>query len=181
MDEKLLRFFKLVNFTDVISFEDATLKDMVVNRKENTWTLRINAKNIIDLNAMLSLKRLCADGVDDIKHIYIQMTYENLDSDSIIEYFLHYLNALIENNPSLSGLNQDMIKIDDDIIIVEVTSKIEETILKKECKKIMKNLADMGITGIDVSFVINEEEAKFIKEKIEKEKAEVVIPRNIVK
>lgn len=181
MDEKLLRFFKLVNFTDVISFEDAALKDMVVNRKENTWTLRINAKNIIDLNAMLSLKRLCADGVDDIKHIYIQMTYENLNSDSVIEYFLHYLDILIENNPSLSGLNRDMVKIDDDVIIVEVTSKIEETILKKECKKIMKNLNDMGIMGVDVSFVINEEEAKIIKEKIEKEKAEVVIPKSIVK
>jgi len=44
MDEKLLRFFKLVNYNDVLAFEQATLKDMVVNRKENTWTLRIIAK-----------------------------------------------------------------------------------------------------------------------------------------
>ena len=36
----------------------------------------------------------------------------------------------------------------------------------------MKNLNDMGIMGIDVSFVINEEEAKNIKEKIEKEASE---------
>lgn len=179
MDDKLLRFFKLVNFNDCLAFEDATLKDMVVNRKENTWTLRINAKDIVDLNAMLSLKRLCSDGVDDVKHIYIEMTYENLDSERIIEYFMHYLDILIEANPSLSGLNRDLIRIDDEIIIVEVTSKIEETILKKECKKILKNLSEMGINGIDVSFVINEEEAKFIKEKIEREKAEVVIPRPV--
>lgn len=135
MDDKLLRFFKLVNFNDCLAFEDATLKDMVVNRKENTWTLRINAKDIVDLNAMLSLKRLCSDGVDDVKHIYIEMTYENLDSERIIEYFMHYLDILIEANPSLSGLNRDLIRIDDEIIIVEVTSKIEETILKKSAKR----------------------------------------------
>ena len=49
MDEKLLRFFKLVGYNDVIAFEDAHLKDMVINKRENTWTLRINAKSIINL------------------------------------------------------------------------------------------------------------------------------------
>ena len=34
MDEKLLRFFKLVNYNDAIAFENASLKDMIVNTKE---------------------------------------------------------------------------------------------------------------------------------------------------
>ena len=49
MDEKLLRFFKLIGFNDIIAFEEASLKDMVINRKEHTWLLRINAKNIINV------------------------------------------------------------------------------------------------------------------------------------
>ena len=71
MDEKLLRFFKLVNYNDVLAFEQATLKDMVVNRKENTWTLRIIAKEIIPIQSMLQLRRLCADGAEDVKKYYL--------------------------------------------------------------------------------------------------------------
>ena len=99
MDERLLRFFKLVNFNDIITFEDATLKEMVVNRRENTWTLRINAKNIIPIKAMINLKKLCADGVDDVKKINIEMYYENINSDDVLEeeiIFADIFSATIE-------------------------------------------------------------------------------------
>ena len=39
MDERLLRFFKKINFNDVSSFDEATLKECVVNKKESYWTL----------------------------------------------------------------------------------------------------------------------------------------------
>lgn len=179
MDDKLLRFFKLVGYNDVIAFEDAKLKDMVINKHENTWTLRINAKSIINLNSILNLKKLCIDGVDDVKHIYIEMNYEELDADSILEYFTHFLDELINESPSLSGIDKDKIRVDEDIIIVEVTSKIEETTLKRECKKIMNKLMELGIKGIEVSFVINETVSNEIRDRIEKEKSEVVVPRTI--
>lgn len=179
MDDKLLRFFKLVGYNDVIAFENAHLKDMVVNKKENTWTIRINADSIINLNSMLNLKKLCIDGIDDVKHIYIEVNYDNLDSDSILEYFIHFLDEIITESPSLSGIDKNKISIDDDIIIVEVTSKIEETTLKRECKKILKKMDDLGIHGIDVSFIINEKESDNIRQAIEKQKSEVVVPRRI--
>lgn len=181
MDEKLLRFFKLVNYNDVLAFEQATLKDMVVNRKENTWTLRIIAKEIIPIQSMLQLRRLCADGAEDVKKIFIQMTYEELNPELVMEYFLYYFDDVVEENPSLSGIDKDKIKLDDDIILIEVTSKLEENVLKKECKKIMKKLEEMGISGIDISFILNEKEVEKIKEQIEKEKADVKIPIPVMK
>ena len=50
MDERLLRFFKKINFNDVSSFDEATLKECVVNKKESYWTLKINSANIININ-----------------------------------------------------------------------------------------------------------------------------------
>ena len=183
MDEKLLRFFKLIGFNDIIAFEDASLKDMIINRKEHTWLLRINAKNIINVNSMINLKNLCKDGVDDVKKISIQMFYENMDSESVLEYFLYYIEQLIASSPSLSSIDKDKIRIDDEVIIVEVLSKIEETTLKRECKKIFKQMEEMGITGYEVSFIINEEEREKIKKIIEKEKNEVTftIPKAVDK
>lgn len=179
MDEKLLRFFKKVNFNDAIAFEDASLKEMLVNTKANTWTLHISAKNIINIKSMLSLKKLCADGIENVKKINIEMIYEEMNSDDVLEYFIYFIDHIIEENPSLSGINKDLIHIDDEIIIVEVTSKAEETTLKKECKKIMKELSDLGINGFEVSFVINKQEQENIKRDIEKTKSEVVIPRAV--
>ena len=153
MDEKLLRFFKLVGYNDVIAFENAHLKDMVINKRENTWTLRINAKSIINLTSILNLKKLCIDGVDDVKHIYIEMNYEELAADSILEYFIHFLEEIINESPSLSGIDKDKIRVDDDVIIVEVASKIEETTLKRECKKIMNKMMELKKQGKTMVFV----------------------------
>ncbi len=177
MDEKLLRFFKLINFNDVISFEDCHLKDMVVNRRDNTWTLRISSKEIIPIESMLRLKKLCSEGIDNVEKIYIQMFYEHLDEALVLDYFLYYFNNLIEENPSLGGIDKDKIHIDGEVIIIEVTSKIEETILKKECRKIIKKLEDMDISGFEVSFVLNLEEKDKIINKIEQEKINVKIPK----
>ena len=44
MDEKLIRFFNKINYNDIAQFEDAKLVNMVINKKENTWLLNINAK-----------------------------------------------------------------------------------------------------------------------------------------
>jgi len=176
MDEKLLRFFKLVNYNDALAFENATLKDMVVNTKENSWTLRLTSENIININSMMNLRKLCADGVEKVSKINIEISYDNLNTDDVLEYFIYFLNKVIAQNPSLLGVNTDKIRIDEEVIIVEVTSKIEETTLKKECKKISKMLEDLGIHGFEISFVINENEVEAIKKQIDKEKSEVVIP-----
>ena len=179
MDEKLLRFFKLVNYNDAIAFENASLKDMIVNTKDNSWTLRIIADNIINISSIINLKKLCADGVDKVDKINIEISYNSLNPDDVLEYFIYFFNKVINQNPSLSGVNTDKIKIDDEVIIVEVTSKIEETTLKKECKKISRNLESLGIHGFEISFVINEAEKEAIRKQIEKEKEEVVIPKRI--
>ncbi len=176
MDDKLLRFFKYINYNDVIAFENAHLQEIVVNTKTNTWTLKIHSKDLINYRSLLNLKNLCADGIDKVKKINIELTYDNINPDDVLEYFIYYIDKVIENNPSLSTIDKDKIKIDNEIILVEVASKNEETTLKRECKKIIKNLSELGISGFEVSFVINENQAKEIKKRIEKEKAEVVIP-----
>lgn len=177
MDDKLLRFLKLINYSDVLAFENCRLKDMVINKKDNTWTLRIIGDDLVNVDSMVNLKHLCSDGVDNVKKIFIEMYYDHLSSDLVLDYFIYYLDKVIDDNPSLAGIDLDKIRIDDEVIIVEVTSEIEETTLKREVKKIMKSLKDMGINGFEISFVINKEEKKKIKEQIEKEKENVKIPR----
>ena len=44
MDEKLINFFKLINYNDVLAFENAKFKEMAIRDNGTTWIIRINAK-----------------------------------------------------------------------------------------------------------------------------------------
>ncbi len=105
---------------------------MAIRDNGTTWIIRINAKELIPVKSMMNLITLCKDGINDVKSIIIEMNYEVLPSQLILEYFLYFLDEVINNYPSLSGINKDSIDIDDDIILIEVTSKNEEATLKKK-------------------------------------------------
>ena len=180
MDDKLLRFFKKISFNDVEAFENCHLKECVINRKENTWTIRIIGDELVPVSSIIQLKTLCADGLEEVNKINIEIEYTHLDPNIVLDYFLYYLDIIIKEFPSLSGINKDNIYIDDDVIIIEVVSKSEETLLKKETKKIIKKLETLGITGFEVSFVINEQEKESIRKNIEKTKEDIEIPAPIV-
>ncbi len=179
MDEKLLRFFNKINFNDIMAFEKCHFKECAINPKENTWTIRIIGDELVPVSSVMKLKTLCAEGIDDVNRINIEMSYYHLDPQMVYDYYVYFLNNIKKEYPSLSSITEDDISIDDDVILVELISKSEETLLKKESKKILKKLEELGITGFEVSFVINEAKKQEIQEIIEKTKEEVVIPPQI--
>ena len=91
MDEKLLRFFKKINFNDAIAFENCRLKECAINRKENTWTIRIIGDELVPVQSVTRLKTLCAEGLEDVNKIFIEIEYEHLDPELVLDYFLYYL------------------------------------------------------------------------------------------
>ena len=145
MDERLLRFFKKINFNDISSFDECTLKECVVNKKENYWTLRITSENIININSLISLIALCKDGVDDVKKINIEMFYNNEKDEDILDYFLYYFNKEASNNKSLSTIDVDKITCVDKVINIEVSTKMDEKNIKSIQNRIFKQINELGI------------------------------------
>ena len=180
MDDKLLRFFKKINFNDVASFDEVKLVNCVVNSKNNTWTINLESSEIVSITAMTNLKRLCLNGIDDVKHIYINIEYSNLASDLVLDYFIYYLDKIIQDNASLKTIDKDSIKIEDNIISIDVISEAEKKLLTKLSKGIFEDMKEMGIPGYKLAININEEERSSLKNQIEKEKREVVVPEPII-
>ena len=180
MDDKLLRFFKKINFNDVASFDSVKLVNCVVNSKNNTWTINLSSNDIVPVHAMVNLKNLCLQGIDDVKQIFINIEYTNIDSEYVLDYFTYYLDKVINDNASLKTIDKDTIKLEDDIISIDVLSDTEKKLLTKESKKIFEQMTEMGISGFKIAININEEERNSLKKQIEKEKAEVVVPEPIV-
>ena len=180
MDDKLLRFFKKIGFNDIVSFENASFDSCIIHKKTNTWTIKINAPEIIPVSSMMSLKKLCLEGLDDVNSIDIVIKYENLNPELVLEYFNYFFKKIVKEQISLSGIDTDLITITDDTINVDVTSTMERTIIKNEEKKILKDLSDVGITGFNIKCNINDVERQAIKKIIKKTKEEVVVPIPIV-
>ena len=180
MDEKLLRFFKKINFNDVASFDEVKLVNCVVNSKNNTWTINLKSEEIVSATSMNNLKTLCLNGVDDVKHIYINIEYSNYDPDLVLDYFIYYLDKVINENSSLKSIDKDTIKVEDNIISIDVLSDSEKKLLTKLSKNIFEDMSDMGISGYKLVININEEERESIKKQIEKDKTQVVVPEPII-
>ena len=176
MDERLLRFFKKINFNDVSSFDEATLKECVVNKKESYWTLKINSANIININSLISLITLCKDGIDDVKKINIEMYYDNEDDNDVLDYFIYFFNKEVENNKSLSTIDVDKIECHDKTINISVPTDMDVKNIKGVERKILNNISLLGIKGIKLDINVDEVENKKIKKEIEKIKSEVQAP-----
>ena len=171
MDERLLRFFKKINFNDVASFDECTLKECIVNKKDNYWTLKINSKNIININSLISLITLCKDGIEEVKKINIEMFYENEDDKDILDYFIHFLRKEIDNNKSLSTIDLDKITCVDKTINIIVATDMDKLNIKQVQKNILHSISLLGINDIKVNVELDEKENKQIIADIEKIKS----------
>lgn len=176
MDERLIRFFKKINFNDISSFDECTLKECIVNKKENYWTLKINSTNIININSLVSLITLCKDGIDDVKKINIQMFYDNEDDKDVLDYFMYFFNKEVSNNKSLSTIDVDKITCDNKIITIEVLTETDEKNIKDIEKKILNNLSLLGVNEVSLNIVINDKEREVIKKEIKSMKSKNVAP-----
>ena len=181
MDDKLLRFFKKIGFNDIVSFENASFVSCTIHKKTNTWTIKISAPEIIPLSSMMSLKKLCSDGLDDVNSIDIIINYENLNHELVLEYFNYFFEKIIKDQVSLSGIDTNLITIgEDNTINIDVTSEMEKKLIKASEKSILEHLKDVGITGFTVKCNINDVERAAIKKLIKKTKEEVVVPIPVI-
>lgn len=176
MDDKLLRFFKKLNFNDILFFENASLKDMSINKQENTWTVRINSSEVIPVNVMVKLKNLASEGLEDVKSIYIKMFYSSVSDESILEYFMYYFKLMIKDNPSLSSISENNISIDDKTIKIKIASLAEEKLLKENMKNIKTILENHDLYDVSFVYELDEEEQENVKNLIKETKENVKIP-----
>ena len=176
MDERLLRFFKKINFNDIASFDECTLRECIVNKKDNYWTLKIDSINLVNINSLISLINLCKDGIEDVKKINIEMYYENEDDKDILDYYIYFFKKEVANNHSLETIDLDKITCENKIINIDVSTEIDKSIINTINKNIINKLSLLGIKNIKTNIVFDVKENNKIKQEIDKIKSEAVEP-----
>ena len=164
-DDKLIRFFNAINFNkDYLKYyENASLKEVLLNRKENKMTMIIN----IDLLTPIEVfKEIYEKGktLEGAKKVIIKYIVEN-NTLLFKKYFNYYFDILINRCPMLNCIDRNKITFNNNKINIEVLNTAEYNKIEEIKEKIEVFMSDMGFDDVEVTSNINEEEReKFKKE-----------------
>lgn len=180
MDNKLERFFNKIGFIYNDDFNNSKITKVVVNKIEESWTVYIYNKNCLNIDSAMDLINTAKKGIESVSTIKIVYEYEEINDDDIRTYFKYLLNELIKNSPALTSIVNNEIYIDDDIITIEVISTNEEKLIKKESKRLVNALRELGIKDININCKINEELKNNLKEQIKNSRVEIKKTNEVV-
>ena len=164
-DDKLIRFFNAINFNkDYLKYyENASLKEVLLRRKENKMTMIIN----IDLRPPIEVfKETYEKGktLEGAKKVRFKFIVEN-NTLLFKEYFDYYFDILINRCPMLNCIDRNKIRFNNNKINIEVLNPAEYNKIEEIKEKIEVFMSDMGFDDVEVTSNINEEEReKFKKE-----------------
>ena len=175
MNDSLTRFFESINFTPSSdeAFQSVTIDKVVLNKKEESFSVYLSSKGLINIPDIKKLVSCASKGINGEKKCKLIFSYEDVTDEDIINYVSLMINMLAKKRPSLVSLENTKIEKDKDIIIIDVSSKIEELELGKELKKITTALSNYGLPDLILTTNLNETKRDEIINEINKSKEEV--------
>lgn len=156
MDKELERFLNKINFKEKDKLINCKVEKVILNKKELSLKVMINATNYIEPNVIDNLNNTCENGFDDIISIKCYFSYQNINNDDIKKIFNYVFHTVKKNRPSLMGINEESIVFEDNKIIIKVSSKIEEISLKDELHNIISKINNYGYSDLNISIILDE-------------------------
>ena len=177
MNDALMRFFDSINFkpSDEETFQNVLVEKVVLNKKNESFTVYLNLPSLINAKELKKLISCASKGINGEKKCKIVFSYENLTDEDINNYISEMINNLAKKRPSLTSLQNTAIEKDGEIIIIEVTSKVEESEINKEAKKITTELVSYGLPELIITTRLNTDKRDEIVQEIKKSKEEIKI------
>ncbi len=157
-------FFKSINFNDKEELlKDVNISKVVLNKKEKIFNVYLKNSTVLPFNIIDKL----INNKYKINNTYdcnIYIDYDTITSTDVLSYIEEIIKRLVAEKPALISLLDNKPIIDDDIIIFEVISNIEEERIKKEAGNISKILTNLGIKDYYITTKLNEEKQKEVEE-----------------
>jgi len=152
------RFFKSIKFEDSNKdFKDTSIEKVVINKQTEKFIVYLNIKDILKKDIIDSLFAALKNKINGLKEVDVKINYLNKNSEAILEYFKILFNELLEKRPSLIGLLDSKISMDNNIITVEVSNKIEKLEVEKEINNFLNRLEKYGFNDIKIETYLNKE------------------------
>ena len=168
-------FFQSLGINDLKVYQNYKIKEVLLDEKKREFNVTMIVPNDLIPQDVDKLYQACKRGING--NIKVNLTVESniTDKDKIISIFRYVLNNYISTKPSLSGIIDNNITMDDDIIIVEVNTKVEEKSVLEGVKSLLNRLSLYGIKDVNITTTVNVEKQEEIKKLMESSHEEQVV------
>ncbi len=171
MTEELKRFFTSINYAFKESdFEGASVQKVIYLKQKNIFEVYLEFQAVLPISIAKEILKASMNKINQEKECAIHFVYDEISHDDILVYLKDCIKDLTKKRPSLVNLMDALVTIEDEIITLEVSTRMEEAEVKKEAKGITSKLYSYGLGEYELTSILNEELNREVKEDIEKNK-----------
>lgn len=176
MDDKLLRFFSVINFQDdkYPFFTDAKVKKVIVDDVKKEWIIHLSLVDLIPIDIFKEMYE-SSKNIKDVEKVHFVFSFKN-DCGYLIDYYNYYFNILSAACPMLESIKENKILIENNTITVDVLNKSEEKKLISLKPNITKFLCNMGFKDFELKTTVNKEARENFQKAVEETKLKVEEP-----
>ena len=172
MNEEVSRFFKSISFSDE-NFNDCILDRVVLKKGENKFLVYLKNKDVLPVGSVNRLFLCAMNGINGEKSVEVNISYDNIDNNDVINYLNYLIDDIIIKRPSLISIKKSNIEVLNSTIYFHVLNDFEKSDLLHESKDILQKLERYGLGNFNIEVSISEDERKSLQEEIEQEKLSV--------
>ena len=141
-----------------------SIEHAILDKKEEEFTVYIKCNEFISPELIDEVLVASKKGINGKNKCKVYFDYVNLNNEDILKVFKYVLKKFIDKKPSLTNLLDGNIIIDDGIIIIEVSTEVEEKTILENVKSFVNEMYTYGISDINITTKLNEEENKKIQD-----------------
>ena len=176
MNEELKRFFDSINFSyKEEDFLNASIKKVIYLKQKDLFEVHIHADKVLPYSVIQELLGAAKNKIKGEKECNILFSYDEITKENVLDYLKNIIEELVKKRPSLVNLKDATVNIEDEIITLDVSTKSEESEVKKEAKGIVKALYSYGLGEYELTSILNETLNEEVKNDIAKTKNEEVV------
>ncbi len=167
--EELKRFLKSINLEYSDEFKDLEIEKVIFNRETKVYTVYLHNPQVLSYDVVTNLFNAGKKGINGVDKCYLEMVYDEVTSQDITDYVQTFMNNIIFEHPSLSGVLGNFKEVKNKIVYLEVASEIyipHDDYLDE----IKTNLKNYGLGEYQIEIVVNPELNQELKKEIEEDK-----------
>lgn len=156
-------------------FNDAIMKKIKVNSKNNSWNILIDKDNLLPVEVLeeLESKKMLLD--ETASKIEFVFNIKNQDINTYLSYYNKFLLKNLKEELKVLEIYEDSMKVEDGFLILVATNEVEKSRLEKALPKITNFYKRLNY-NFNIDIVMRHEEN--ILEEIQKDLNNIEMPKH---
>lgn len=184
MDDKLKLFLEKININDEYKkyFEHGKIIKIKCSKDKLNWNFYIETENLLPIEVLDFLDNNIKKGFENLNDVSYTIFPKEKNNLKINDYFSYVLNNIGLSKGILAIFSKDSIRFTTNGIVLAVTNRAEENVIKNNLDKINKKFNQIGF-DVNLKVELTDEEKRIEKNndiKIDVDMSKIVVPRKKV-